>query len=232
MRTLAVIPARAGSKRIPDKNLRHFLGRPLVSWSLSFAMDYAGFNHVHLCTDSEDLADAGRLLGLKVPFLRSAASATDEATSVDAVIEVLDRFEQSGLMFDSVALLQPTTPYRQARPWDEAFSLLHDPEVDSVVSGRPAADHPWHSFRLGPGRSMDHFFGPTERSARSQDLPNAYVVNGSLYLVRCEALKRDRSFTAGNCCAVICDQAPENIDIDTPEDWAEAEIILEGILNQ
>lgn len=231
MRTLAVIPARAGSKRIPDKNLRHFLGRPLVSWSLLFAKEYAGFNHVHLCTDSEALAAEGRLLGLHVPFLRSAASATDEATSVDAVIEVLDRFEQSGLTFDTVALLQPTTPYRCTKLWDEALSLLDDPEVDSVVSGRPTADHPWHSFRIGEGASMEHFFGPAERSARSQDLPNAYVVNGSLYLARCEALRRHRNFTAGNCRAVICEQAAENIDIDTPEDWDEAEIILGGVLN-
>ncbi len=118
--TLAIVTARAGSKRLPNKNHRPFLGKPLVLWTIEFALNYKGFDLVLVSTDSIEVADLGRAAGAYVPWMRPPELASDTSTSVDVVMHAVDAMNAEGRLFDRVALLQPTSPVRDVTRWDAA----------------------------------------------------------------------------------------------------------------
>lgn len=230
MRILAIIPARGGSKRIPNKNIKEFCGRPLISWTVDFARSVDYIDHIHVSTDCPDVRSVVESMNLEVPFLRSAATSNDTATTASAVIETLDRLAEIGQYFDIVALLQPTTPWRRKARWIEATNLLSSTECDTVVSVAPLRHHPWHALTLGESGEIKYFFDEQRRQARSQDTPAAYSLNGSIYISRASVIKSSKSMIGGDCRAVVCSDQVESIDIDQPEDWAEAETALEHLL--
>jgi len=221
-RTLAIIPARSGSKRVPHKNRREFLGKPLILWTIEFALSQPAFDSVVVSTDSEIIASISRSAGALVPYLRSSDLASDNATSVDVALDVLDRMASKS--FDRVALLQPTTPVRFVERWHLASDLI-DRGADSVVGVRFSRDHPCWTYFLSPDGELDAF-NPTGLTLRSQDLPAAVVPNGSMYLVRSSVLRSKRMFVAGKSRAVVCSEPIESIDIDTEEDWMQAENLV------
>ncbi len=220
-RTLALVPARAGSKRVPHKNSRLFNGKPLIQWTLEFALAYPAFDSVLVSTDSVKVADIARSLGLQVPWMRPATLADDNTTTIDVVLHALDQLAVAGNVFDQVALLQPTCPIRLNQRWDEAFKLMAD-GAEAVVGVSMVDEHPFWTYLLSADAVMTPCF-PEQMQLRSQDLPRAAAVNGSLYLIRCDALRQRRSFTPHGARAVVCSHAVERIDIDTEADWIEAE---------
>ena len=230
MRILAVIPARGGSKRIPNKNIKDFCGRPLICWTVDFARSVDYLDHVHVSTDCSDVRSVVEGMGIEVPFMRSAATSSDTASTASAIIESLDQFAELGQYFDFVALLQPTTPWRQQVRWLEASNLLASTGCDTVVSVAPLRHHPWHALTLGDGGEINYFFDEQLRQSRSQDTPAAYSLNGSIYISRVSVIRSTQSMIGGDCKAVICRNPVENIDIDLPEDWIEAEAALEHLL--
>lgn len=226
MRVLAVIPARGGSKRLPGKNTRPLHGRPLIGWSIDFARSIDWFSELHVSTDSPEIAAVAEACGAPVPRLRPAALATDEAGSVDVVLDALDWLAGHGRTFDAVALLQPTSPVRRAERWHEARRLLAQGGCDGVVGVAPAATHPYLVFRRGADGLLARWDPAGAGVTRSQDMPPAWQVNGALYLVRTDALRAERSFFPARCAPVVCDEPVENIDIDTPDDWQRAEAVV------
>lgn len=180
------------------------------------------FDAVVVSTDSETIASISRSAGASVPYLRSSNLATDNATSVDVVLDVLDRIDSPP--FDRVALLQPTTPIRFIERWHLASDLL-DSGADSAVGVRISRDHPFWTYFLSPDDKLEAF-NPTGLSLRSQDLPKAVVPNGSLYLIRSSVLRSKRMFFTGNSRAVVCSEPIESIDIDTEDDWTQAEKLV------
>lgn len=230
MRVLAVIPARGGSKRLPGKNIRSLDGKPLIAWSIAFAQSIPWFDRVEVSTDSADIAKCCEAAGLAVPRLRPAEFATDEASSVDVALDVLAWCERLGENFDAVALLQPTTPWRRAEHWNEALAQLEaDRSLDAVVGVGPAQSHPYLTFRVSEGGGLLPWIAERPASLRAQDLEPAFVVNGALYLVRCEALQRERSFLPQQIASVQMDDPLDNLDIDTEFDWRVAESAVAGM---
>lgn len=189
MKTLAIIPARGGSKRLPGKNVRSFLGMPLIEWSIRFALKMDRFDRIIVSTDSESIAEVARKSGAEV-HMRPKELATDEASSVDVALDVL------GPEYDLVALLQPTSPVRDPKRWVEAFELIK--ECDAVIGVTTVK----HSFN-GPASS----------------------IAGNLYLIRSEALKREKTFRPERTVTVVCDEPCEAFDIDTEADWIAAEAL-------
>lgn len=222
-RTLAVIPARGGSKRVPKKNSRLFGGKPLVAWSLEFATGYAGFERVVVSTDCPEVAAIARQHGIEVPWMRPAALATDVAGTVDVVLHALEMAAAQGEHYDRVALLQPTTPLRRVKHWDEAARAL-DGGAPAAVGVSMIAHHPYWVYWLGDGHRLQPCFPGKERM-RSQDLPPAAAVNGALYLIETEALRVARSFCPEGGYGVLMTDPVDEIDIDTEEDWSAAERI-------
>jgi CMP-N-acetylneuraminic acid synthetase len=225
LKTLAIIPARGGSKRLPGKNIRSFLGVPLIGWSIRFALNMPRFDKVVVSTDSEEIANASRLAGIDVPYLRPAALATDTASSAHVAREVLARERQSQRSYDLVALLQPTSPVRELARWQKAFAHLDRGDCDAVVGVAPARAHPFHVFHWEEDGKLRPFGDPEGTELRSQDLPPAVCVAGNMYLVRTAVLEAQASFFPSRTVGVLCDQPCEAFDIDTEADWVAAEAL-------
>jgi CMP-N-acetylneuraminic acid synthetase len=225
MRTLAIISARGGSKRLPGKNIRPFLGTPLIAWSIRFALGYPGFDRVVVSTDAADIAAVAVAEGIEVPRLRPAHLASDTAPTIDAVLDVIDNEAALGRRFDAIALLQPTSPMRLAERWDAARALLDDSAIDAVVGVAPARTHPFHTFSLGQRGELAPMHDAETLKLRGQDLPPAVAVAGNLYLARTDALREHRTFFPQQIAGVLCDQPFEATDIDDELDWLIAETI-------
>ena len=134
MKNLAIIPARSGSKGLPDKNIKNLCGKPLIAHTIAAANDSGCFDEVMVSTDSEKYAGIARQWGASVPFLRSEATSTDQASSWDMVEEVLCNYEKAGRYFDTFCLLQPTSPLRTSEDIRGAYRLFEDKASFAVVS--------------------------------------------------------------------------------------------------
>lgn len=225
LKTLAIIPARGGSKRLPGKNLRPFLGQPLLQWSIAFARRLAYFDRIVVSTDSPEIADCARAAGAEVPFLRAAELAGDTAGSADVALDALDREEAAGRDHDLVALLQPTSPMREPARWEEAFRLIGRSGTDAVVGVSPVRDHPMHAFTVDADGALRPWGGAQGLALRTQELPPAVTVNGSLYLIQTKALREERTFFPKRTVGVPCTEPWEAVDIDTEADWVVAEAL-------
>lgn len=219
-RVLALVPARGGSKGIPGKNIAALAGKPLIAWTIDAARASTHVDDVVLSTDDNAIADVGRRCGATVPFMRPAALATDEASTMDAVFDALDRLPD----YDVVVLLQPTSPLRTAADIDAALALLKG--APSSVSVRPAQDHPYLTFRIDGQHQLAAFAEvPQGQSLRRQDLPSAWCLNGAVYAADIAWLRAHRSFISPQTVAYPM-PAERSIDIDTPADLRAAEHLL------
>ena len=226
MRTLAVIPARGGSKRLPGKNIKRLDDKPLIAWTIEFAQSVPWIDEIQVSTDNAEIAAVCAAYGVEVPRLRPAELATDEASSVDVVLDVLNWRRSNGVEFDAVALLQPTTPVRFLQRWNLAQSLLGGGDCDGVIGVSAAASHPCVTFRDVGNGFLTPWVANPGKLTRSQDYPPAYEVNGALYLIKVDALAEQRTFLPTKCRSVQCTERVESIDIDTPLDWRVAEMIM------
>jgi CMP-N-acetylneuraminic acid synthetase len=225
MGTLALIPARGGSRRLPGKNVRPLLGTPLIQWSVRFAQAVANFDRVLVSTDDEAIAACARAAGAEVPWLRAGELATDTASSADVAIDALQREQAQGRGYEWLALLQPTSPFRDAVRWQAAFALAGQAGCDAVIGVSPVRDHPHHVFRMGSDAALEPWAEDAGLRQRTQDLPPAVRVNGSLYLVRASVLLAQRTFFPPATRGVLCDRPWEDVDIDTEPDWVVAEAL-------
>lgn len=226
MRNLAIIPARSGSKGLPDKNIIELNGRPLMQYTIDAAAMSSCFDEVMVSTDSEKYAQIARSCGAKVPFLRSEETSGDAAGSWDAVREVLDNYKKLGMEFDYVALLQPTSPLRNSVDIQKAFELLGKEDVNNVVSVTEV-EHPvqW-CFKMPDNNSMEELASSPYAYMRRQELEKHYRENGAIYLVDANELLRDNyNFYADKCFGYIM-PGDRSIDIDTKLDLSIAEMYM------
>ncbi len=221
---LAVIPARGGSKRVPGKNKKLLLSKPLISWSIETAVLVMGLKVV-VSTDDQEIAEIACQNGAEVPFMRSPHYATDESSVIDAVLEVIKYYQRQGEEFDGVLLLQPTSPFRTRKTIEKAIGLYKASGGESVISVSEAKTHPYWCKQIIDGR-LHPFDGSHDASAlRSQELPEVYQLNGVIYLASIETLQIRKSFYSQHTRALLIDSDEESLDIDTPFDWLVAETI-------
>lgn len=225
-RVLAVIPARAGSKRLPEKNLAELAGRPLIAWTICAALEAGFIQTVMVSTDSDRIAEASRRHGAEVPFLRPAELADDTASSVDVVLHALDAYQQRGQTFDYVLLLQPTSPLRTAQDIQAGWQLLRDKQADAVISVCEVEHSPLWSNRLPEDGSLAGFLRPEVLGKRSQDLPVHYRLNGALYLISVSRLMQERRFMLDQGAYALIMPRERSVDIDTSLDLKFASLML------
>ncbi len=223
MRNLAVIPARSGSKGLKDKNIRELNGKPLMAYSIAAARDSGLFEEVMVSTDSEHYARIAREWGASVPFLRSAETATDKASSWDAVKEVLERYREMGREFDSVCLLQPTSPLRTAEDLRGAYDSFRKAKV-AVVSVCEADHSPLWCNHLPADLSLDGFIARAADAPRQKAGP-FYRLNGAIYIAWVSSLYEDDFLYRAGSYAYIMDRE-HSVDIDTEADFRLAEFYL------
>ena len=180
MRRLAYIPARGGSKGIPKKNLREIHGLPLVAYSIRAAKESGLFDRVFVSTDSQEIADVAVRHGAWVPFLRNADVAGDTASTVDAMVSDLRRMADMDERFDSVCLLQPTSPLRTAADIVAAMRSFDGTGRD-VVSVSPVDEHPYMMRSISQDGTLKKVL-PFSGAIRRQDLVPYFKVNGAIYI--------------------------------------------------
>lgn len=222
-----MITARGGSKRIPDKNVRPFGGLPLIAWSIDVVEGLPDICDSMVSTDDPAIAEVASDAGALVPWLRPAELATDTATSVDVCLHALDWYEAERGAVDGLLLLQPTSPLRTRETVERGLALFSE-HRRPVIAVSPAHAHPLLCFRV-EGDTMLPVMGRAGALPRSQDLPPAYVVNGSFYLLAPASLRRHRALYSDDMMPLIVDRPEEAVDIDTEWDWVVAEAALETL---
>lgn len=218
---LAIITARGGSKRIPYKNIREFCGRPIIVYSIEAALKSGVFDEVMVSTDDGKIAGIAEEAGAKIPFLRSAQTSNDFATTAEVIMEVLNEYEKKEQYFDSACCIYPTAPFVTSEKLKNAVESLESKGYDSVM---PVAE-----FSFPPLRGMimeeDKVSYKWEEYAvaRSQDLQKIYHDVGQFYVFDVERFKETKKLVTGNTGAVIIDEM-EMQDIDNEVDWKLAEL--------
>ncbi|PWR04540.1 acylneuraminate cytidylyltransferase family protein [Meridianimarinicoccus roseus] len=197
-RVLALIPARAGSKGLPDKNIRPLLGKPLLAWPIEAARGSAHVDRVVLSTDSPRYAEIGQGHGAEVPCLRPAELATDTAPSIAFILHMLDHLEAAGDRFDILVLLEPTSPMTDSGDIDAALAALAAQPAMSAAVGVTALEtqHPAFAVRRdsATGRISPLGGGGFGALPRRQDLDPVFALDGSFYLSTTEAIRREGGF--------------------------------------
>jgi len=222
---LGVIPARGGSKGIPDKNLATLAGRPLLAYTADAARLSRRLSRCIVSTDDERIADAARALGLEVPFLRPSELACDDTPMLPVLQHAAREVARAASAVDAVVLLQPTSPLRQAMHIDAAIDLLESSGADSVVSvvEVPHQFSPVSVMRLEDGQLRPFLDGPL--ITRRQDKPKVFARNGPAVLaVRTRVIEAGTLY--GDDCRPLIMTASQSIDIDGPDDLAFAELML------
>ena len=224
MRILALITARGGSKRLPGKNIRPLGGKPLIVWSIDVAKDSLGICDILVSTDDSAIAAVCEKAGAYVPWLRPAELAIDTASSVDVALHALDWYEAEKGAVDGLLLLQPTSPFRTQATVQRGIELFDQHDCQSVLGVSPTHAHPMWTLKM-EGDYLVPFMVENGVPTLSQDLPSAYVVNGSFYLITPAELRACRSFVGAKTIPLLIESPQEAVDIDTAWDWEIAEFI-------
>lgn len=228
MKTLFLITARGGSKGIPGKNIRPFAGKPLICHSIDHARQ-AGAEDVDIClsTDSEEIRKVAEDYGLKVPFLRPDELATDKAGSYGVILHALRWYEDRGIKYDRVVLLQPTSPLRRA---DDILGAIDawTPECDMVVSVREARTNPYYNaYEKNDEGYLRISKGPGTYTRR-QEAPEVWEYNGAVYVMTAASLLEKNMSAFRNVIPFPMD-ATRSVDLDTPLDWVIAETLYQDM---
>ena len=219
-RTLAIITARGGSKRIPRKNIKEFCGKPILWYSIEAARNSGVFDEIMVSTDDEEIAQIARDCGAVVPFYRSAATANDYASTDDVIMEVLKTYQERGEYFDAFCCIYPTAPFLTSERLKTAMDLLA--EADSVMPVVPFSYPPQRGLIVNGAGYVERQF-PEYATTRSQDLQKIYHDCGQFYACRSDAFLAAGTTDVEKLLPLVMSEL-EVQDIDTEEDWALAEL--------
>ena len=227
METLAIIPARGGSKGLPGKNILSLAGIPLITHTINAALEAESVGRLIVSTDDEAIATVARESGAEVPFLRPAALSDDTASGVDACLHALG-YANDSLDYhpELVVYLQPTSPMRSAADIDAAVKLLHDRNADSVVSVKAVTEYPQWMKKMDGEQRISPLFEELEITAARQNLEKSYILNGAIYLSTTEALLKHRNFYGSDTRGYLMPEE-RSIDIDTLNDFLMAQALID-----
>ncbi len=231
LKVLAVIPARGGSKGIPQKNIRELYGKPLIYYMMEAAKKCEYIDKVVLSTDDEKIAKIAKGLGAEVPFLRPADLAKDETPLNPVLKHVLYFYDKQGWRADVVISLQPTSPLIASDIISQVIRKFIDTNCDSVVTVTEIGHgHPYRAKRLGDEDKIENFFPnfDGDRFFNRQERPPAYAYNGAIYLRKRELVENwsGTDFGLGNDCRAVVVESKYAVNIDSEFDFKLAEMLL------
>ncbi|UYW00508.1 acylneuraminate cytidylyltransferase family protein [Flavobacterium agricola] len=223
MKVLAIIPARGGSKGVPDKNIKMLGNKPLIVHAIDCAKQASLVSEIVVTTDSDEIIDVVKKHAVQV-VKRPANLAQDSSNVVDAVVHILESLPQK---FDVVVLLQPTSPLRTGKDLDQVIQMLFAADdLDGVISVVPFDDcHPARMYNLLEDNYLQSYVSEGE-TLRRQDLKPVYYRNGCFYAVKIDAFVKQKSFMVKNKKAYVMD-VNWLVNIDSPRDFKIAEVIYE-----
>lgn len=224
---LAIIPARGGSKRIPNKNIRIFNGKPLIYYAINHALKSKVFDRVIVDTDSPEIAKVALKYGAEVPFLRPAELATSETKINENIIFLLNRLKREHKYVpDIISLIQTTSPLRRPEDIRACYEIMSaNQKIKSVCTVCDTS--PWF-FRLSTKGQLMLVNKDSISSTNTQEVPKGYILNGCMvYMVKTPVFLKTRKFVDfenGSTVGIVCDKW-RSVDLDHPEDWVLAEFL-------
>ncbi|MBP5468022.1 MAG: pseudaminic acid cytidylyltransferase [Candidatus Riflebacteria bacterium] len=222
MNNLAIITARGGSKRIPRKNIRNFLGKPIISYSIESALQCGVFDEVMVSTDDDEIAEIAKKYGAKVPFKRSSETSNDTATTTDVILEVLREYKIRGVCFEYACCIYPTAPFITADSLKKGFEQMKESKTQAAI---PVVKYSYpiqRALQIDSVGKLSMLYPEYSRS-RSQDLTTSYHDAGQFYWFKVSAIKPDMELLKMNASPIIIPETQVQ-DIDTEEDWILAEM--------
>ncbi len=219
--TLFIIPARGGSKGLPQKNILPLNGKPLICYSIDAARGICADENICVSTDDDTIIDLVEKYGLKVPFNRPESLSTDSASTWDVVKHAVEFYENAGKKFTRICLLQPTSPLRNSKHIQECFELWED-DVEMIVSVKESK-----KAAILCHEKEDGFltFTLNKEAKRRQDLPEYYEYNGAIYLLNINSFK-EKPVSEFSKIKKYVMSAEDSVDIDDELDFKLAEFIL------
>ena len=221
MKTLAMITARGGSKRIPRKNIKEFNGKPIIAYSIEAALGSGVFDEVMVSTDDEEIAEIAKNYGAKVPFFRSEKTSNDFATTTDVIEEVLETYRERGEEYDIFCCIYPTAPFITSKRLKDAVEELAKSDADSLIPVVRFSYPPQRAMEVHDGRLV--FRQPENLKKRSQDLEPHFHDAGQFYVVRSESFFKNHGIMVGDILPMELSEL-EVQDIDNEVDWKLAEL--------
>lgn len=218
-RKIAIITARGGSKRIPKKNIKEFCGKPIIAYSIEAAISSELFDEVMVSTDSEEIAEIAKKYGASVPFMRSAETSNDYATTNDVLIEVFNEYKKRGQEFDIAVCIYPTAPFVTADKLKKAVNMLEEKGAEAVTPVVQFSFPPQRAFVIRH-ETLEYQY-PENAKVRSQDLEPLYHDCGQFYVMRPDIILNHRP--VGKRIPYVISEL-EVQDIDNEDDWKLAEI--------
>lgn len=229
-KAICIIPARGGSKRIPRKNIKHFLGKPIIAYSIDIALKSNLFHEVMVSTDDKEIADIAANYGASVPFLRSTKNADDLATTYDVIQEVLMDYEKKGRNYIFGCCLYPCAPLVQLDSFLNSFNDLKIDNLDSVFPICRYSTPIFRSLQLNDDNTISPYFESTV-SSRSQDFKNAYFDAGQYYMFKVASLLKQQTLYMNRSKGQVISELLTQ-DIDNESDWQLAEMKYKILYNQ
>ncbi len=221
MKNLCIIPARGGSKRIPRKNIKPFLGKPIIAYSIEAALKSGLFAEVMVSTDDEEIADVAKQYGAKVPFMRSAETANDFASTADVLKEVISKYQELGQEFDNFCCFYATAPLVQSKDVVSAYERLQSSDFTCVYPVVQFSYPIWRCLDIADDGTMTRHW-PEYENSRSQDLPKEFHDSGTFYWYKTKEWLSGKNKIGG----IIVDELAVQ-DIDNETDWKLAEMKYE-----
>lgn len=221
-KVLAIIPARGGSKRVVNKNIREVAGIPLIGWTIKDLEKSKYIDHSYVSTDSRDIQKTAHAFNIDADPLRPEELATDHSSTVDVILDIV-KHKKTG--FDIILLLQPTSPLRSIEDIDNALEYFMEKGADSVISVCEADVHPSWCSPLPEDKNLEHLI-KNVKAKRSQDLEKNYRLNGAIYIVSRERLLEELTFFTKTKSYGFIMSKLNSVDIDTEEDLMFAESLL------
>lgn len=222
MKCLVIIPARGGSKRVPQKNIKLLDGKPLIYHTIDAAREVFLDENICISTDSEDIKGVVEQTNLYVPFIRPDYLSTDVAGSYEMILHAIAFYEEKGKVYDTVVLLQPTSPFRRAKHIKKALDI-YSSDIDMVVSVKETKANPYFTLF----EEKDGFLEKSKKGdfVRAQDCPKVYEYNGAIYVINIKSLKKTNLSDFKKVKKLVMDEE-SSLDIDTPLDFLIAKTIL------
>ncbi len=226
---LGLIPARCGSKAIPQKNIAPLAGKPLISWVCQASLGCELIDEIILSSDSDEIIEVARSCGINAPFKRPKELARDDSLVVDVIYHALNWLkEEQGKTFDFVCLIQPTVPFAEAGDYRRAIAKAIEKDADTVVSVYPCEQqHPAIMYTLESDGRVDWFLkGSRNKMARRQDLPPVYMRSGIAYVFKSSLILDEKKLYGESMYAIEVSQERGMMDINTPFDLKLAEMLM------
>jgi len=227
--TIAIIPARGGSKRIPRKNIRNFLGKPIISYSIEAAKKTGIFSEITVSTDDLEIAEISKQFGASIPFLRSSRNSDDFSPLKEVIKEVLANYSIMGKEFDYICCILPTSPMVSSENIFSAYNLIEKENGDSTIAVVKYSHPIQRALRIQEGKIQ--FCWPEHRLTRTNDLETSYHDTGSFYWIRRSSFeKQDQIFMQKSIPFELSEETVQDIDNET--DWKLAELKYQFMINE